>query len=263
MGHGRGRRREREPDADAVRGQRLAAAGAAAAADKVVYRVGWTREPDNLSPFVGYAAPSFEIWYLTYDSLVGYDPKTLAPTKGEDSTGLATDWSVSDDGLTWTFTIRKNAKWSDGVPLTAKDVAFTYNYIIKNQLDTLTAYTRLIKEAVAVDDYTVKMICSKPKPDMIHSWVPILPEHIWSTVDPKQAASGKYTNNPPSWAPAPSRPWSGRRPWTSSWSRTRPGGARSRRSMRSTSSPTPTTTRCFRTCAPAPSTPASISPRPR
>ncbi len=173
------------------------AAGAAAAADKVVYRVGWTREPDNLSPFVGYAAPSFEIWYLTYDSLVGYDPKTLAPTKGEDSTGLATDWSVSDDGLTWTFTIRKNAKWSDGVPLTAKDVAFTYNYIIKNQLDTLTAYTRLIKEAVAVDDYTVKMICSKPKPDMIRSWVPILPEHIWSTVDPKQAASGKYTNNPP------------------------------------------------------------------
>ncbi len=173
------------------------AAGASAAAGKVVYKVGWTREPDNLSPFVGYAAPSFEIWYLTYDSLVGYDPKTLAPMKGESSTGLATDWSVSDDGLTWTFTIRKNAKWSDGVPLTAKDVAFTYNYIIKNQMDTLTAYTRLIDEAVAVDDYTVKMICSKPKPDMIRSWVPILPEHIWSKVDPKQAASGKYTNNPP------------------------------------------------------------------
>ncbi len=173
------------------------AASSAADNGQVTYRVGWTREPDNLSPFVGYAAPSFEIWYLTYDSLVGYDPSSLEPMKGENSTGLATDWTVSDDGLIWTFTIRKNAKWSDGVPLTAKDVAFTYNYIIKNQMETLTAYTRLIKEAVAVDDYTVKMICSKPKPDMIRSWVPILPEHIWSKVDPKQAASGKYTNNPP------------------------------------------------------------------
>jgi peptide/nickel transport system substrate-binding protein len=174
-----------------------AAASSAAGGGNVVYRVGWTREPDNLNPFVGYAAPSFEIWYLTYDSLVGYDPSTLEPMKGEKSTGLATDWSVSPDGLTWTFQIRHNAKWSDGVPLTAKDVAFTYNYIIKNNMETLTAYTRLIKEAVAVDDYTVKMICSKPKPDMIRSWVPILPEHIWSKVDPKQAADGKYTNNPP------------------------------------------------------------------
>ena len=174
-----------------------AASAPAADAGKVVYRVGWTREPDNLSPFVGYAAPAFEIWYLTYDSLVGYDPATLSPMKGEDSTGLATDWTVSEDGLTWTFTLRQNAKWSDGVPLTAKDVAFTYNYIIKNQMENLTAYTRLIKEATAVDDYTVEFTCSKPKPDMIRHWVPILPEHVWSKVDPKQAASGKYTNNPP------------------------------------------------------------------
>ena len=108
------------------------AAGASAAAGKVIYKVGWTRQPDNLNPFIGFESPAFEMWYLTYDSLVGYDPKTLSPMKGEDSTGLATDWTVSDDGLTWTFTIRKNAKWDDGVPLTAKDVAFTYNYIVKN-----------------------------------------------------------------------------------------------------------------------------------
>jgi peptide/nickel transport system substrate-binding protein len=137
------------------------------------------------------------VWYTTYDSLVGYDPKTLAPQKGESSTGLATDWSVSEDELTWTFTIRKNAKWDDGVPLTAKDVAFTYNYVIQNDMSNFTAYTNLIEKATALDDYTVQFQCSKPKPDMIRSWVPILPEHIWSKVDPKEAASGKYTNNPP------------------------------------------------------------------
>jgi peptide/nickel transport system substrate-binding protein len=173
-----------------------AAAGSAANAGKVVFKVGWTRQPDNLSPFIGFEAPAFEMWYLTYDSLVGYDPKTLSPMKGENSTGLATDWTVSDDGLTWTFTIRKNAKWDDGVPLTAKDIAFTYNYIVKNDMSNLTAYTNLIKEATALDDYTVQFVCSAPKPDMTRHWAPILPEHIWSKISPKDAARS-YANNPP------------------------------------------------------------------
>jgi len=167
------------------------------ASGKVIYRVGWTREPDNLNPFIGYASPAFSVWYLTYDSLVGYDPATLAPMKGEGSTGLATDWSTSEDGLTWTFTIRQNAKWDDGQPLTAKDIAFTYTYVIDNEMSNFTAYTNLIEKATAIDDYTVEFQCSKPKPDMIRSWVPILPEHIWSKVDPKDATSGGYTNKPP------------------------------------------------------------------
>ena len=166
------------------------------AADKVIYKVGWTRQPDNLNPFIGYESPAFEMWYLSYDSLVGYDPKTLSPMKGEESTGLATDWTVSDDGLTWTFTIRKNAKWDDGVPLTAKDVAFTYNYVVKNEMSNFTAYTNLIEEATALDDYTVQFVCSKPKPDMIRHWLPILPEHIWSKISPDDAAKS-YPNTPP------------------------------------------------------------------
>ncbi len=173
------------------------AAAASADAGKVIYKVGWTRQPDNLNPFIGFEAPAFEMWYLTYDSLVGYDPKTLSPMKGESSTGLATDWTVSDDGLTWTFSIRKNAKWDDGVPLTAKDIAFTYNYIVKNPEETsnLTAYANLITEATAIDDYTVQFVCSKPKPDMTRHWVPILPEHIWSKVAPKSLKG--YQNDPP------------------------------------------------------------------
>ena len=167
-------------------------------AGKVVYKVGWTRQPDNLNPFIGFESPAFEMWYLTYDSLVGYDPKTLSPMKGENSTGLATDWSVSDDGLTWKFTIRKNAKWDDGVPLTAKDIAFTYNFIVKNpeQTSNLTAYTNLITEATALDDYTVQFVCSAPKPDMTRHWVPILPEHIWSKI-PVNEVGKKYQNSPP------------------------------------------------------------------
>jgi peptide/nickel transport system substrate-binding protein len=169
----------------------------AASADsgKIIYRVGWTGDADNLNPFIGYVSPSFEVWYLTYDSLIGYDPATLSPTEGENATGLATGWTTSEDGLTWTFTLRQNATWDDGEPLTADDVAFTYNYIIQNDMENFTAYTNLIETVTAIDDYTVEFQCSKPKPDMTRHWVPILPEHVWSGMSAKDA--GKNFQNPP------------------------------------------------------------------
>ncbi|RPI31027.1 MAG: ABC transporter substrate-binding protein [Actinomycetota bacterium] len=172
-----------------------ASPAAAADGDKVIYRVGWTGDADNLNPFIGYVSPSFEVWYLTYDSLIGYDPATLSPTEGENATGLATGWTTSEDGLVWTFTLRQNAKWSDGEPLTADDVAFTYNYIIENDMGNFTAYTNLIEKATVIDDYTVEFTCSSPKPDMIRHWVPILPEHVWSGMSPTDA--GKNFQNPP------------------------------------------------------------------
>jgi len=162
----------------------------------VVYKVGILTEPDNLNPFIGYVWSSYEIWNLTYEPLVGYHYGTLTPAKGADATGLATDWSVSPDGKTWTFTIRKGDKWSDGVPLTASDVAFTYNYIIKNNLTNWTTYTQGIKQAVAVNDTTVRIECSQPKADMLSVYVPIVPEHVWSKISGKAAASS-YANTPP------------------------------------------------------------------
>jgi len=163
---------------------------------KVVYRVGWTDEPDSLNPFIGYTAEAFEIWYLTYDALIGYDPATLAPMKGEDTNGLATDWTVSKDELVWTFTLREDAMWNDGERVTAEDVAFTYNYIIDGNLENWTAYTNLIDEVKVIDDYTVEFTCSKPKPDMIRHYVPIVPEHIWSKISYEDAAKG-FQNKPP------------------------------------------------------------------
>jgi len=177
--------------------------GAVAASDspspasgKVVYRVGILGEPDNLNPFIGWLWSSFEIWYLAYDPLVGYDYGELKPVKGEDSPGLATDWSVTPDGKTWTFTIRSGVTWHDGEPLTASDVAFTYNYINENDLTNFTSATEGVTKAVAVDDTTVRFECSKPKANMLSVWVPIIPEHIWSKVPGKDAAS-KYPNKPP------------------------------------------------------------------
>jgi peptide/nickel transport system substrate-binding protein len=148
-----------------------------AGSGKVVLKLGVLADADSLNPWVGYAGIAYEVWSLNYDFLVNHDPE------GNPVPGLAESWETSADGLTWTFKIRQGAKWHDGVPVTARDVAFTYNYILDKKVDTLSPYLKNLDRAVAVDDYTVEMQCSKPKANMLDVWIYIVPEHIWSKVD--------------------------------------------------------------------------------
>ena len=154
-------------------------------------RVGWLQEPENLNPYIGLLGQDYEIYHLNYDYLVGFDPKDFSPRPE-----IATSWTVSPDQKVWTFKIRQGVKWQDGQPLTASDVAFSYNYIIDNQISTYTNYVDGIKKAVVVDPSTVQMICSRPKANMLSTIIPIVPEHIWSKVSGKAATTS--FQNPPS-----------------------------------------------------------------
>jgi peptide/nickel transport system substrate-binding protein len=167
------------------------ASSPSASSAPTTFRVGWLLEPDNLNPFIGLLGQDYEIWHLNYDFLVGFEAKDLSP-KPE----LAESWTVSPDGKTWTFKIRQGVKWQDGQPLTAKDVAFTYNYIVKNDLQTLAIYTGGITGAVATSDTSVDITTDKPKSNMLAMVVPIIPEHIWSKVSGK-AATTTFQNKPP------------------------------------------------------------------
>ena len=161
------------------------------AAGKTVLRVGWVNEPDNLNPFVGYSTSSYLVWHLNYDLLTGYKAANVEPAPE-----LAESWTVSSDQKEWTFKLRPNVTWQDGVPFTARDVAFTYNYIIDNELEAYTSYTVGLKRVEAVDDLTARFICSRPKSNMLGMWVPIVPEHIWSKISPENAANA-FQNRPP------------------------------------------------------------------
>jgi peptide/nickel transport system substrate-binding protein len=162
------------------------------AAGKVTLRLGWNEGPLNLNPFIGYSA-SYEIWLLNYDVLVGIGSDGLPSTE----TGLAQSWETSADGTTWTFHLRPGVMWQDGEPLTARDVAFTFNYIVENEMSN-AVYLRGVEKAVAVDDATLKVICAKPKANMLLTqvYIYVLPEHLWSKIDPK-AAGNTYRNDPP------------------------------------------------------------------
>src|SRR3712207_6545227 len=100
-------------------------AGAQNADEKVVLRVGSSNDIDGFNPFKIVEIPSYEVMNLTYDLLVNFSPKDASPAPG-----LADSWETSEDGLTWTFHLNKEARWHDGEDVTSEDVAYTFNRIL-------------------------------------------------------------------------------------------------------------------------------------
>ena len=112
---------------------------------------------------------------------------------GEPQPNLAHTWDVSEDGLTWTFYLRRDVRWHDGEPFTARDVEFTFNQIIYNEdipTSTRAAFTfRLLDEAgewqtapmsvTAIDDYTIQCVLPVSYAPFLRSMTTaIYPQHI-------------------------------------------------------------------------------------
>ena len=105
---------------------------------------------------------------------------------------LATEYSCSEDGLTWTVKIRDDVKFTDGEALTASDVAFTYNNC--RELSTVNDFT-MLKDAVAVDDTTVEFHMNEPYSIWPYTMaiVGIVPEHAYSeSYGQNPIGSGRY-----------------------------------------------------------------------
>jgi peptide/nickel transport system substrate-binding protein len=148
--------------------------------------VGTTQDIDSLNPFKGVVQTAYEVYFLLYDNLTGWSQRDLSPAP----TGLAKSWEKSTDGKTWTYHLHEGAKWSDGTPLTANDVAYTFNRVLTNEDEgaPFDAYISTITKVTATNATTVVMETSAPTPVMEQLWVPILPEHIWKNITPAQVA---------------------------------------------------------------------------
>jgi peptide/nickel transport system substrate-binding protein len=164
---------------------------AASAPPRDTFTVGFKQDVDSLNPFVGILASSYEVWGVTYDQLLGYSQKDFSPVPM-----LAESWQESADHKTWTYKIRSGVKWSDGVPLTAHDAAYTFNRIIHGSFEQTNygSYVTNMTNAEAPDDTTLILTVSKPTPIMTRLAVPILPEHIWKNISEKQVQT--YKNEP-------------------------------------------------------------------
>jgi peptide/nickel transport system substrate-binding protein len=96
---------------------------------------------------------------------------------------LAESWDYISDEKTYVFNLRDGVTWNDGEPFTAKDVAFTFQYI-KDHPYTWTD-TSFVQSAEAIDDKTFKVTLKEdyaPFLDQVVGTLPIMPEHIYKDV---------------------------------------------------------------------------------
>ena len=92
---------------------------------------------------------------------------------------LAVDYGCSEDGLTWTFVIRDDAIFTDGMPLTAEDVAFTINGIVNGE--AAEADLSMVREARALDAVTCEIAMERPNNALLYTLavVGIVPAHAY------------------------------------------------------------------------------------
>jgi oligopeptide transport system substrate-binding protein len=178
---------------------------------EVVFTVANGAEPPTFDPSLSEDTTSHNILLAINEGLLVYDPKTNLGIPG-----VAESWTISPDGKTWTFKIRKNAKWSDGVAITAKTVVDSWMRTLNP--DTASPYAWLMgmvvagaddyntgkagPEAVkirALDDYTFQMDMVGPLPyvdSMLpHSIFAIMPLHVIQKYGKDWTLPGNHVSN--------------------------------------------------------------------
>ena len=143
-------------------------------------RIGIGGSADSLNPGNGVLAEGYTLYELMYDTPIGIT------SDGEYVPELATEWGVAEDGLTWTLTIREDATFHDGEPLTAEDVAYSLNlYKATEDFPFLASYPAIYETIEAVDETTVELTTAEPignfESTMVFMY--ILPQHIWEAED--------------------------------------------------------------------------------
>ncbi|MCE7079272.1 ABC transporter substrate-binding protein [Streptomyces sp. ST2-7A] len=161
--------------------------------------VGIATEPETLSPLLGYGRDGNS---KLFDGLLSRDENLeLVPA-------LAVDLPVvSEDGLTWTYTLREDVTFSDGSPFTATDVVFTYETILDPDTNNAARDELAVLEGVeAADDHTVVFTLSHPyAPFAERTVLPIASEEAFGDQD---VNTGPYNTEPIGTGPYTLSSWS-------------------------------------------------------
>jgi peptide/nickel transport system substrate-binding protein len=161
------------------------------------FRIGTSSRIDSLNPYVAFNQDAYSTFEYVYPFLIQYDKANRKFVAD-----FATKWKASNGGKTWTFTVRKGAKWTDGKPLTAKDAAWTINTDIKYAAGGAANAAGLIahiKNAKAPNATTLVVNYAKAPGNVLGQFqqFAILPQHIWSKhTGHKGNDLKRFSNNP-------------------------------------------------------------------
>jgi len=150
---------------------------------------------ETINPlFIHYGNLTHDLSLLLFSGLAKYDPKTK-----EIVPDLA-DFKVSDDGKTYTYTLKENTLWHDGQPLTANDVIFTYQTLLgspafKGPILNYNDFSGM--KVFKVDNRTVKFVLEKPDSFFpVKTVIGLLPEHLLGTVPPENISQDPFNQSP-------------------------------------------------------------------
>jgi peptide/nickel transport system substrate-binding protein len=147
---------------------------------QVIY--GETTDIDTMNLLISSDVYSSEVAGNVYEYLVATNP-----VDGSFVPGLADTWDIEPDGLTYTFKINPNATWQDGQPVTADDVAFSFDITLAE--DTLSprrgAVDLMLDSYTVVDEKTIQFLAKDRFATFLENTVAlvaIMPKHIWQDV---------------------------------------------------------------------------------
>jgi peptide/nickel transport system substrate-binding protein len=145
----------------------------AADLDKDTLRLLLWQAPTTLNPHLASGIKDQTASRIAYDPLASFDRTGKPiPFLAAEIPSLE-NGEVAADGKSVTWKLKQGIKWSDGAPFTAKDVLFTYSFIMNPAVDSVsTAAYKSVGKVEAVDDYTVKVTFKDvTRPGRCLSWV--------------------------------------------------------------------------------------------
>jgi peptide/nickel transport system substrate-binding protein len=146
--------------------------------------------PRMINPVIAVTDTDKDLNTLVYSGLTKY-------TNGQLTPDLASSWNISDDGLTYTFELRKNLKFQDGKPLTSEDVLFTIQKIqdpsIKSPKHSDWTNITIKAETPTKITFTLKQPYT---PFLSNTTIGIIPKHIWGSVNNDQFIFSQYNTEP-------------------------------------------------------------------
>ncbi len=148
--------------------------------------------PQSLNPILANDEASRAVNSLVFCGL------TKTDDKGQSVPDLAQSWQVSPDGRAYTFVLRPDARWHDGVPVSPEDVVFTVKAMQDQQYPgPLGAFWRDVAPE-KVDDRTVKLTLQKDSfaPFIEYTAVGILPAHVLGDVSPRDLPTHRFNIQP-------------------------------------------------------------------
>jgi peptide/nickel transport system substrate-binding protein len=152
-----------------------------------VIEYGIKSDIETLNPLTAEWTYTWEVLDKIYETPYWYNPYDIS----EDWGWLTESWDIEDwesptgvDGTKITFHFVENAKWHDGVPFTAEDLKFTYEYIREFGIPRYLPNIQFIEDIVKVDDYTLEVYQNTTSYFAFHylNGPSVLPKHIWEDV---------------------------------------------------------------------------------